>query len=233
MIANSCGLSEAFNRIVSECYPVKEARTKIRCAEFLSEYCQKKRIGISLADENFFTDYFIKWLPYQICRESPEIIKALYPSADEYVRLTDMLNGGSVYKRFCKMTPEVRQESERLLMLKRSIMEYNNSFILSKMPFVADFDLYKLKRPNSEITDRDRGRFRVESIFSKNSVVLSRINGYEYYIRLYFNSDIISLISENDIFDINVVRSEGSGRWILEDINGCLGGKSFSYGRRS
>lgn len=230
MIANSCAMSEAFNKIVTECYPRKEAGIKIRCSEFLIEYCRKKRISISLADENFFADFFLKWLPYQICRESPELIMGLYPSAGEYVRLSDMLSGTSVYKKFCRIPPEVKQESQRLLMLKRGIMEYCNSFILSKLPFVADFDLYKTHL-SGENSERDTGRFRVESIFSKSSVVLSRINGYEYYIRLYFNDDIVNLIAEKDIFDISIIRNDG--RWLLENINGCLGGKYFGYCKRA
>ena len=107
------------------------------------------------------------------------------------------------------------------MLLKRNIMEYNNSFIISKMPCIIDLEKYRAKKENIEKSDEhDRGRFKVESIFSGNSVVLSELNG-EYYIRLFFNKDIMDLIDEKDIFDISIVRNEKSGKWVLDEINGC------------
>lgn len=230
MIANTCALSEAYNKIVSECYPQREASIKIRCAEYLNEYCRRKRIMITLADERFFADYFTRWLPYKVCLEDRSVIEAFYPAADEFVRLTDMLNGTSVHKRFRKIEPSVKYESVRLMFLKRSILEYNNSFIISKLPCVIDLDKYRMKKSAENNDDeRDRGRFAVESFFSKNSVVLSKINGCEYYIRLFFSGEIMDLIKEKDVFDINIVRSARTGKWTLEEINGCYSMRGNIY----
>ena len=228
MIANYCELSEAYNKIVSECYSPGEAFIKIRCGEYLNEYCRRKRKNIGLADEHFFIDYFTKWLAYKVCMEDKSVIEAFYPSADEYVRLTDMLNGTSVYSRFKLLDPKIKYESVRLMLLKRSIMEFNNSFIISKMPCIIDLDKYRQKMTQKDCEyERDSGRFKVESVFSKNSVVMSKINGCEYFIRLFFNPEVIELVEENDIFDISVVKD--GGRWKLDDINGCYNkqGKSF------
>ncbi len=230
MIANTCNLNEAYNKIVSECYPEREADIKIRCAEYLNEYCRRKRIMITLADERFFDDYFTKWLPYKVCLEDKSVIETFYPAAEEYIRLTDMLNGTSVYKRFKKIEPSVKYESVRLMLLKRSILEYNNSFVISKLPCIIDLDKYRLKKAGERNEDeRDSGRFAVESIFSKNSVVLNKINGCEYYIRLFFSSEIMGLIKENDVFDINIVRSSQTGKWTLEEMNGCYKGRGNTF----
>ena len=222
MTTNLCGVYEAYSQIVSDCYPEAEASVKIRCAAYLNEYCRKKRITISLADEHFFTEYFLKWLPYKVCREDRRVIDSFYTSADEYVRMADMLSGTSVQEKFDNLDNGVRYESVRLLLLKKAVMEYNNSFVISKLPCIIDFDRYKMKKMNASGDYECRsGLFRADSFFTGNSVVLSHINGEEYYIRLFFTERIMHLIEEGDIFDIKISRNSSGGKWVLDDINGC------------
>lgn len=221
MTVNYCGLSEAYKKIVTECYPSIEAHIKIRCSEYLDEYFRRRRIILELADEHFFSDYFLKWLPYKVCLEDTDVIDSFYSSAEEYIRLTDMINGTSAHKRFLLVDSKVKYETARLMMLKRNIVEYNNSFIISKMPWIIDFDKYKTKKKASaEDDEHDNGRFKVESFFSGNSVVLKKING-GYFIRLFFSKDIMDLIDEKDIFDISIIKSKKNGKWVLDEINGC------------
>ena len=215
MTVNYCGLSEAYKKIVTECYPSIEAHIKIRCSEYLDEYFRRRRIIPELADEHFFSDYFLKWLPYKVCLEDTDVIDSFYSSAEEYIRLTDMINGTSAHKRFLLVDSKVKYETARLMMLKRNIVEYNNSFIISKMPWIIDFDKYKTKKKASaEDDEHDNGRF------SGNSVVLKKING-GYFIRLFFSKDIMDLIDEKDIFDISIIKSKKNGKWVLDEINGC------------
>ena len=221
MTVNYCGPSEAYKKIVTECYPSIEAHIKIRCSEYLDEYFRRRRIIPELADEHFFSDYFLKWLPYKVCLEDTDVIDSFYSSAEEYIRLTDMINGTSAHKRFLLVDSKVKYETARLMMLKRNIVEYNNSFIISKMPWIIDFDKYKTKKKASaEDDEHDNGRFKVESFFSGNSVVLKKING-GYFIRLFFSKDIMDLIDEKDIFDISIIKSKKNGKWVLDEINGC------------
>ena len=221
MTVNYCGLSEAYKKIVTECYPSIEAHIKIRCSQYLDEYFRRRRIIPELADEHFFSDYFLKWLPYKVCLEDTDVIDSFYSSAEEYIRLTDMINGTSAHKRFLLVDSKVKYETARLMMLKRNIVEYNNSFIISKMPWIIDFDKYKTKKKASaEDDEHDNGRFKVESFFSGNSVVLKKING-GYFIRLFFSKDIMDLIDEKDIFDISIIKSKKNGKWVLDEINGC------------
>ena len=221
MTVNYCGLSEAYKKIVTECYPSIEAHIKIRCSEYLDEYFRRRRIIPELADEHFFSDYFLKWLPYKVCLEDTDVIDSFYSSDEEYIRLTDMINGTSAHKRFLLVDSKVKYETARLMMLKRNIVEYNNSFIISKMPWIIDFDKYKTKKKASaEDDEHDNGRFKVESFFSGNSVVLKKING-GYFIRLFFSKDIMDLIDEKDIFDISIIKSKKNGKWVLDEINGC------------
>ena len=216
-----CGLSEAYKKIVTECYPSIEAHIKIRCSEYLDEYFRRRRIIPELADEHFFSDYFLKWLPYKVCLEDTDVIDSFYSSAEEYIRLTDMINGTSAHKRFLLVDSKVKYETARLMMLKRNIVEYNNSFIISKMPWIIDFDKYKTKKKASaEDDEHDNGRFKVESFFSGNSVVLKKING-GYFIRLFFSKEIMDLIDEKENFDISIIKSKKNGKWVLDEINGC------------
>ncbi len=228
MTAALCNLYDAYSQIVTDCYPACEANIKMICAKYLNEYCRKRRITISLADEHFFDDFFIKWLPYNVCTEDKSIIEAFYTTADEYVRLTDMLNGTSIHSRFKRIKPLVKCESQRLMLLKKKILEYNDSFIISKLPVIIDFYKYKTKKSSdSEEYEHDRGKFAVKSIFSENSVVLSKLNGYDYYIRLFFDKNIVELIREDDIFDISIVKKGQAGKWMLDEINGCYSNRGL------
>lgn len=221
MTSEYCDLSEAYNKIISECYSERDAGIKIRCGKYFSEYCKRKKPLMAFGSTEFFSRYFMKWLPDKVCIESSDIIEAFYSSADEYVRLADMLNGTSEYENFKKIDPKVKYETIRLMLLKRSIMEYNNSFIISKIPCIIDFDKYKLKKYSyGENIESDHGIFRIESIFSKNSVVLSRQGAGSYFIRLFFDRQVTQLAREGDLLDIRIIRN-GLGKWRLDDINAC------------
>jgi len=207
MIASYCDLSEAYNRIISECYSKNDAYIKIRCAEYLVEYSKRRHTTLEKADEVFFQDYFMKWLPYKVYFESKNVTEAFYSAAEEYIRLNDMLTGCSSHNNFLSLNPNVRLTSLRMLRLKSEIVQYNNSYIISKIPCVIDFDRYKAKKFESdEDMERDCGKFRAESFFRNNSVVLSKIDMDSYYIRLFFTKSIVELLKENDILDLKILK---------------------------
>lgn len=221
MISDYCDISEAYDRIISECYPAPEAEIKIRCGRYFSEYCKRKRSLINFGETEFFSRYFMKWLPDKVCMEKREVIEAFYSSADEYVRLADMLRGTSEHRYFKKIDPKVKYETIRLMMLKRSIMEYNNSFIISKIPCIIDFNRYRTKKyRQTDDCEYDRGLFRIESMFTGDSVVLTRQGGCGYYIRLFFDRSVTELAREGDLLDIKISRRAGE-KWKLEEINAC------------
>lgn len=220
MIASYCDLSDAYSRIISECYSKNDANIKIRCAEYLMEYLKRRRTNIEKADESIFQDYFMKWLPYKVCFEDRKVTESFYSAAEEYIRLNDMLTGGASYKNFLSLNPNIRVTSLRMMRLKSEIVQYNNSFLISKIPCIIDFDRYKAKKFEiSECMENDSGKFRAESFFRNNSVVFSKMDIDPYYIRLFFNKNIFELLEQNDILDIKILRKHD--KWVLDDINGC------------
>lgn len=58
MTADYCDLTEAYNKIVTECYPAREAEIKIRCSKYFSEYCKKKKIDDGLWKHRVFQQVF-------------------------------------------------------------------------------------------------------------------------------------------------------------------------------
>ncbi len=220
MIASYCDLSDAYNRIISECYSKNDANIKIRCAEYLIEYSKRRHTSLEKADINFFQDYFMKWLPYKVYFEDRKVTEAFYSATEEYIRLNDMLTGCSTHNNFMSLDPNVRLTSLRMLRLKSEIVQYNNRYIISKIPCIIDFDRYKAKKfESNDDMERDNGRFRAESFFRNNSVVFRKIDEDSYYIRLFFNKGIVELLKENDILDIKILKK--NDKWILDDINGC------------
>jgi len=220
MIASFCDLSEAYNRIISECYSKNDAHIKIRCAEYLIEFAKRRHVSLEKADKMFFQDYFTKWLPYKVYFEDSKVTEAFYSATEEYIRLNDMLTGCSAHENFVSLNPDVRLTSLRMLRLKGEIVQYNNSFIISKIPCIIDFDRYKAKKTEAiDTAEKDSGKFRAESFFRNNSVVFSKTDVDSYYIRLFFNKSIIELLKEDDILDIKIIKKQD--KWVLDDINGC------------
>ena len=225
MVVSCYEMVKAYNEIVQGCYSPKVSEAKIKCSRYFNKFLEVKRISIDRFDENMFCEYFTKWLPYEICMEDIDVITSFYTATEEYVRLADMLGGTEVVEVFHGMNSETRYTSSRLMLLKRKVMEFNHSYLISKMPLIIDFDNYKNKiKDSSEKVIFDSGQFRVESVFSRNSVVLNKIGMNGYYIRLFFDAEIIKLIEERDILDIKIKRDTLNRKWILYEITGCYTG---------
>lgn len=223
MMTDRCSINEAYSRIVYDCYPRSEALKRVRCSEYLSEYLKKKRIVSGMPKQYVVKDYFLKWLPYAVCVNDENLIECFYHAAEEYLRITAFLSGDLEYKNLDFLENSVRYESERLMHLKISIMKLTNSFIISKVPYIIELEKYKQKKAGDTCRDKhDSGGFIVQGHFSGNSVVLKKMKGGDYYIRLYFNSDVMNLVRDNDVLDINIIKNTESGKWKLDDINGCF-----------
>ena len=192
MIVEEKDIFETYGEIISGCYPPEEAAVKLRCAKYFSEYRKRKAALVNFGATKFFTGYFMRWLPDKVCMEENSVIDAFYPSADEFVRLSDTLTGNSEYDAFKMIDRRVKYESARLMHLKKNIMTLNNSFIISKIPCIIDFDRYREKR-NSSPAEKDSGLFRVAELFSENSAVLDRLDD-GYFIRLFFDASEMGLI---------------------------------------
>ena len=141
MIVEEKDIFETYGEIISGCYPPEEAAVKLRCAKYLSEYRKRKAALVNFGATKFFTGYFMRWLPDKVCMEENSVIDAFYPSADEFVRLSDTLTGNSEYDAFKMIDRRVKYESARLMHLKKNIMTLNNSFIISKIPCIIDKQL--------------------------------------------------------------------------------------------
>ena len=68
----------------------------------------------------------------------------------------------------------------------------------------------------------EEGYFKVADIFTNNSVVLKKISGYTFFIRVYFNELVINKIRPGDMLDMKVRYVDGVTGWRVEDISGCI-----------
>ena len=117
-------------------------------------------------------------------------------------------------------------ETKRIMYVKKNIMQFIKSPVINKKPVVIDLDRYRLKakndRRNSKQLMHEKGYFKVADIFTNNSVVLKKISGYTFFIRVYFDEPVIDKIRQGDVLDMKVRKMEGIGGWKVEDISGCL-----------
>ena len=110
--------------------------------------------------------------------------------------------------------------------VKKNIMQFIKSPVINKSPVVIDLDRYRIKakndRRNRFLLRPEEGYFKVADIFTNNSVVLKKISGYTFFIRVYFDEPVIEKIRPGDVLDIKVRKTNNIGAWKVEDISGCF-----------
>ena len=214
-------MAETYKKLAFELHDADRASLSIKSCDYFEAFCRFKQRSAYEADEKFMLEYYLRWLPYAICFDDDYIIEGLFEGTRCYMEFIDMMNIHNIFEIITNLGIKVKSESERLMKLKRSIKECNNSFIISLFPCIIDLEKYRLKKSSVDSdTVRDKGLFVIQEKFPSNSVVMKKLGFGEYFIRLYFNEKTVELIKDGDVFDISILRQ--NGKWVLDDIRGCF-----------
>ena len=179
----------------------------------------------SLSGE-FFSYFFMEWLPYNVCQEDDEIINMVYSRIKDLCKFCDRKRGTKLCTAFMSLEPFMVSEAKRVMYVKKHIMQFIKSPVINKRPEVIDLEKYRLKKisvpKNQQGLLPEEGYFKVADIFTNNSVVLKKISGYTFFIRVYFNELVINKIRPGDMLDMKVRYVDGVTGWRVEDISGCI-----------
>ncbi len=176
--------------------------------------------------KSFFAFFFREWLPYNICQEDDEIIEMMYGRIRDMCKFCDRKTGTKLFSSFVSLAPFTAGETKRIMYVKKHIMQFIKSPVINKRPEVIDLARYRIKRlalpKNRQDFLPEEGYFKVADIFTNNSVVLKKISGYTFFIRVYFDGPVIDKIRPGDMLDMKVRYIDNITGWRVEDISGCL-----------
>ena len=179
----------------------------------------------SVIKSDFFKFFFREWLPYNICQEDDDVIESIYPQIKGFCRYADRNFGTNLVNAFGGVSGEAA-ETKRMLYVKKSIMRFIKSPVLSKKPEVIDLNCYRARSERAKRLNQtylpERGYFKVIDIFTNYSIVLKKISGYTFFIRVYLDEPVINKIRPGDVLDIKVRPAETMTGWLIEDILGCM-----------
>ncbi len=200
----------------------------VYCVKLL-EQCIKDVYGeaeTTFLDGDFFSFFFREWLPYNVCQEDDDIIDMVYSRIKDFCKYCDRRTGTKLVASFMGLTPFMAAETKRVMYVKKHIMQFIKSPVINKRPEVIDLERYRMKMISAPKNRRDllpeEGYFKVADIFTNNSVVLKKISGYTFFIRVYFNETVINKIRPGDMLDMKVRYVDSVTGWRVEDISGCL-----------
>ncbi len=179
---------------------------------------------VDFLNADFFRFFFEKWLSYELCQEDDSIILNSYPQVMAFCQQTDLILGTELLRELSEV--ENVDEIMRILLLKKSVLNFIKSPIISKNPSIINLERYRKKQQLEKKLNNtmlpEKGMYAVADIFTNNSIVLKKISGYTSFIRIYLNDDVIKKICPGDILDLKVRKSEELKGWIIEDIYGCF-----------
>lgn len=175
---------------------------------------------------DLFKCFFGQYLPYNICQEDDSVIESFYPCIRSFCKNTDSGTGSDTLSALNSVSVFAKGESRRIMYVKKNIMRFIKSPLIHKNPALIDMERYRLKTEKSHRRSADclpeNGHFKVADIFTNNSVVLKKISGYTFFIRVYLDGTAIDTIRPGDILDITVHHISPLGGWAIDDIAGCL-----------
>lgn len=190
--------------------------------DYFKKYIEIKKASSFDIDTDFFQGFFERGLPWMICRGSQGIDDIL-PVLIRFCAYADHLEKTSYLESLKQVPKYILQNFTRVLHAKQEILKFLQYPVITDTPCIIDLDSYRKKA----ISQYDRkqifdcGIYMVEEYFSRQSLVLKKLTGYSFYIRLYFNQTILNYVRPGDRMYLKMKRYKDSN-WMLEYAGGCF-----------
>ncbi|MEG1049015.1 MAG: hypothetical protein RSE24_00585, partial [Oscillospiraceae bacterium] len=114
----------------------------------------------------------------------------------------------------------IEDDLKRILLLKSQLLKITDAALISFQPYVIN--LSKLKKSYNNVTLKDKGYYEMSEVFTNNSIVLKKVSGYNFYVRVNVNSDIIRLLRKGDVLRLNLIKIKGKKCWDISAVKGCF-----------
>lgn len=202
----------------------KSTNIAVECMELFKEYCMYKNniIYAYEVNEEFFTEFLIIWLPENIGILDKDIIDNIFCELNNFCKLCSLNGNEEFIKELEKIPMEILDNFARVLYAKGLVLKFIKSPVVKLKPLIIDLNKYKLAKSNEkEYISVDQGYFRLAEIFTNNSIVLKKLYGTSFYLRIYMDKNIIKHLKKDDIFYLKIRKKSYTKGWSIDNIMAC------------
>lgn len=190
----------------------------INCIKVFEKFC-RVYAKLDITPE-LFMFYFSNWLPMVAgrneCWRSEDMLSAVMDFCHEY----DSATMGYTEDMLFDLPCSIEDDLKRTLRLKAELLKLTDAPLISYQPYIIN--LSKLKKSYSDIVSKDKGYYKMSEVFTNNSVVLKKISGYNFHVRVNLTNDIVRLLRKGDILRLNLIKQADKKCWDVASVKGCF-----------
>lgn len=174
-------------------------------------------------DPAFFHRFFTVYLPNNLFQAEEAVIDGFYPVLVDFCRFCKRRGEPAPEQAMAGLPISVLANFARVLKAKAALLRFIKSPVLSKDPLVIDLMNYAKKKQAAPKAKPyyEKGWFQVADLFSNQSVVLRKISGYNFYVRLYLNKEVVSALQPEDVLFLTLREKGFLSGWVVEDVGAC------------
>ena len=189
--------------------------------------CQKmEKAPLEALTTDIFRRFLLQELPKRVYPAMEEDVDKIFPVLYSFCEFCQIQYDTPLLERLLALPVREAEEFSRVLLAKIRILHYIQSPILNRDPLIVDIQSYRQKKQrqkNNAFYEQiiEEGDFVVSDFFPRNSVVLKKVSGYNFFIRLYLTPSILTTLRQNDVLRLRVKEKNYLSTWSIEEIHGC------------
>jgi hypothetical protein len=229
------------NEVLLHCYAEKEqpSEDEKMAVEIFTNYCRTYHNNAMLSEvnEELFNKFFLYYLPKLKLNISETRIRKIFVGVYQLLEQVKSNYNLDLTDTYRLSYVNYADDTARILDLRRELIKYTGSPILSWDPLVIDFNYYKQSAkaktkkkswlPKKEIFEQ--GYFEMVDSLGNYYYLFKKINGPSAYIKLRLDKGSVNLLKHNDILHMRLKRRIFSTNWEIVEIKGCYLSQGNKY----
>lgn len=167
-----------------------------------------------------FNFYFTNWLPKIYGQTEIWHVENMLPAVMDFCHDYDCEGDTFTEDILYDLPCCIELDLKRILKLKSEILKFTDSPYISFLPYVFNFS--SKENFSKKVVDTIKGSFKMAEVFTNNSIVINKLSGYNSYVRVHVNNDIIKLLRKGDLLKLELVKYEGMKCWDIKNVYGCF-----------
>ncbi|MEA4816727.1 MAG: hypothetical protein VB120_07720 [Lachnospiraceae bacterium] len=176
-------------------------------------------IDLDEADKDFVLKLVLSRLPSVFYQPEENIIGSLESVITDFFNFCDLKYGSRLNFALNSSELDIFPELRRIIRLKKLMLKFYKNPLMSVNPIVVDIDGYRFMKSTEK---RDvlflSDEFEVFEFFGRNSIVLKKEGEGGYFIRLYFDPEIVALFKRGDTLRLKLKKYEDFSNWSVAEV---------------
>jgi len=170
-------------------------------------------VGLDEADEDFVLKLVLSRLPSVFYQPEEESV------ITNFFDFCDFRYGSRLNLSLNSSGFNIFPELIRVIRLKKLILRFYKNPLIAVNPIVVDIDGYRFMK---DLEKKDvfflNDEFEFFEFFGRNSVVLKKGGESGYFIRLYFDPEIVTLFRRGDMLRLKLKKYGSFSNWSVAEV---------------